>query len=301
MSKTKILISNVDTYLHKYLYKIGELIPRLPLVNKFLEPPLTALFRKIRHAYLPNPVTTNDFTFYYCPDDTSLAFQLFRGDYEKETMVVFKSLVRSGMTVVDLGANIGYYAINAARLVGSVGRVYAFEPNAPIYQILLKNVTANKCDNIIISVPKAAWSENAVLSFWNDAKDPGSSSVFRTHHHQQTNRVDAIKLDDFFKQKDWPDVHVIKMDIEGAEKAALQGMRGLIERNQDIKLIMEFNPGIQKGIGMKYNELIDELIEIGFRKISVIKNGLHPMNIPDDIHSLVKIAGTHFVNVLCEK
>jgi FkbM family methyltransferase len=291
------MIHNVQIY----IIKTGGSILRLPVANKLINGPLKPIYRKVSHASIRNPVISNGLSYYYNPDDRGLAFELFEGNYEKETMEVFKNLVHSGMTVVDLGANIGYYAINAAQIVGNNGRVYAFEPNTPTYQILVRNVMANKYDAIITPIPKAAWSEKATLSFWIDEKDSGSSSVFGALNRQKTDRVEAVSMDDFFKEQGWPNVDVIKMDIEGAEKAALRGMREVIHRNEGIKLIMEFNARIQKEIGLKNDELTDELIGIGFRKISIIKNGLYPINIPEDVPLLMKIAGNEFVNLLCEK
>jgi hypothetical protein len=113
--------------------------------------------------------------------------------------------------------------------------------------------------------------------------------------------VETITLDDFFAGEGWPPVHLIKMDIEGAEKLALEGMMELSARNPDLKLILEFSPGTQRAASVTPEELFDTLATLGFRKFFAIKGGLQPLAIPEDIPRLVRLAGDGYVNLLCEK
>jgi len=117
----------------------------------------------------------------------------------------------------------------------------------------------------------------------------------------QSISVETTSLDNFFEGEGWPSVKVIKMDIEGAEKAALEGMRQLVARNLSLKLIMEFSPGTQVGAGVSPDELFSILTEIGFTKFFAIRSSLEPLNIPQDIPHLVQMAGGGYVNLLCEK
>src|SRR5690348_7565067 len=65
---------------------------------------------------------------------------LLFGSYEEGTTNIFERLLKEGMAVVDVGANLGYYALLAARLVGESGKVYAFEPDPTNYALLTKNI-----------------------------------------------------------------------------------------------------------------------------------------------------------------
>ena len=67
---------------------------------------------------------------------------------EKLTTQLFKEVVKGGYTVLDIGANIGYFTLLAARLVGKKGKVYAFEPEPRNYSMLLRNVTLNEYENV---------------------------------------------------------------------------------------------------------------------------------------------------------
>jgi hypothetical protein len=70
-------------------------------------------------------------------------FLLEWGFYEKYETALFKRLVKKGMVVVDIGANIGYYTLLAAHLVGDKGKVFAFEPDPNNYDLLCKNIEVN--------------------------------------------------------------------------------------------------------------------------------------------------------------
>lgn len=68
---------------------------------------------------------------------------LYTTDYEPETRELFERIVKPGMSVIDAGAQIGYFTLLFARLVGRDGKVYSCEPDPMIYPLLQKNVAAN--------------------------------------------------------------------------------------------------------------------------------------------------------------
>jgi hypothetical protein len=77
------------------------------------------------------------------------ALQILFGRYEHEVVTVYKCLLNEGMTVIDIGANIGYHTRLFSRLVGPTGRVYAFEPDPECFEILAHNVAGTKYQNVI--------------------------------------------------------------------------------------------------------------------------------------------------------
>jgi len=102
----------------------------------------------------PNEIVLGEFEglkmYFYTNDKHGMTAQLFMGGhYEKYETNLFKRVVSEGMTVVDLGANIGYYTLLAAKLVGRKGKVFAFEPGPDNFSLLLKNIEANGYDNVI--------------------------------------------------------------------------------------------------------------------------------------------------------
>lgn len=174
---------------------------------------------------------------------------IVRNGWEELTTEMFKKVVKKGDIVVDLGANIGYFSLLAARLVGSEGKVYAFEPEPRNYSLLLKNMELNGYDNIV-PVPKAVSNVSGTIRFFLHSKDTGAHTIYQPLHGErefkESIEVQAVALDEFFKDKECP-INVIKMDIEGAETAALLGMDRIISENENLKMFIEFHPpGIKR-------------------------------------------------------
>jgi hypothetical protein len=96
-------------------------------------------------------------------------------------------------------------------------------------------------------------------------------------------------------------VHVIKIDIEGAEKIALEGMRGLVERNRNLKLIIELNPSCLNVAGTSAAELLGVLSELSFNRIRVLSGETRSYRIPQDIGYLANLGEKSIVNLLCER
>ena len=184
------------------------------------------------------------------------------GSYESHTARLFKGAVRPGATVLDIGANVGYFSLIAARQAGMRGKVYAFEPGPDNFDILRRNIQMNELTNIE-AVPKAVSDESgsATLSL---AETPDQHSLFSPPMVATTARVtvQCITVDDFMKEHT---VDVIKMDIEGNELRALDGMRKMIMRSQALTMFVELNPSCLRQARAEPEELIGKLESLGFR------------------------------------
>lgn len=146
-------------------------------------------------------------------------------DYEPE-LKLFLSQLKAGDVVVDLGANIGAYAIRAAVAVGPAGRVYAFEPLERTRKRLERAVQLNGVCNVSIS-DEAVGKESGYAQL--SVKDRGSSaSLVAASRATETQAVRVTTLDEFAKSNGVTRIDWIKMDIEGAEPLALAGMKNTI-------------------------------------------------------------------------
>ena len=192
------------------------------------------------------------------------------GLYEIDVTELFLSLVSPGMTVVDLGANIGYYTLLASRLVGPEGHVYAFEPDREAHSYLERNVNSNQCTNVV-PVNRAASNNTEAVSFVRPGPERGFVSTLQT----QAISVDAVTLDAFFGQLGWPAVHMIKIDIEGSEQQALLGMQELVRRNPTIQMIIELNADAISRAGSTLDQLIETLNQLGFANGYLIEQRRH--------------------------
>ena len=159
-----------------------------------------------------------------------------QGVFERGTTEVFKRVVKRGMTVFDIGANIGYYTLLARSLVGSEGRVFAFEPHPEAYEKLKENIKLNGYTNVI-PLNKAVSNKSGRTKFYLHS-DSGRSSLLHPEDENKWIEVETIVLDEFIEREGvTPDI--IKMDIEGAEPLALEGMRKLL-KTKELILFIEY-------------------------------------------------------------
>ena len=200
-------------------------------------------------------------------------FLLLGRIYEKETTLLFLKMLRRGMTVVDLGAHVGYYTIIAAKLIGEEGRVYAFEPEANNFNSLSRNVEINNLTNVIL-IQKAVSDKNGKERFYIDAFDSGRCSFLipQFQRIKSSVYVPTVTLDEFFFQKGIQ-IDLLKMDIEGAEVKALRGAKRLLTERRIRTIIFEFFPEALQSQGASPRELWNILTSYEFKIYQIEENG----------------------------
>ncbi|MCJ7515976.1 MAG: FkbM family methyltransferase [Dehalococcoidia bacterium] len=221
------------------------------------------------------------------------------GTYISERLMsnLFIELLKEGMVVVDIGAHVGYYTLLAAKAVGDKGKVFCFEPGPANYVLLLKNIEENNCNNIV-PVQKAVSKRTGPIKLFI-AKDPSGHSIASDNPHQKAIVVDSITIDEFFAGREYP-IHVIKIDVEGAEMAVLQGMRNIIAKNRRLNIFTEFNPGALKRVGFSPTEYFQMLVDFGFN-ICVINEQKQSLE-PAEINTVMAMCKSiEYVNLLCRK
>lgn len=223
---------------------------------------------------------------------------------ELETEFV-KKAIKKGDVVIDIGANIGYFTLIFARLVGDEGKVYAFEPEPANFNLLKKNVETNGYQNVVL-VRKAVLDKTGktklyIASDTNAAHRITDAKELYQFRNQESIEIDSVRLDDYFRDYNQK-INFIKIDIEGVESVAIKGMSSLLRRMNDIKVMVEFVPYFIKKLGIEPEEFIQLLKEFDFkiyhfdRKKGTIK--------PVDLHQLLdrykpeKLTST---NLLCVK
>jgi FkbM family methyltransferase len=201
----------------------------------------------------------------YLDPRMSMNQEFITGTFEKNVKAIFEQLVKPGMLVVDVGAHVGFYTLLAARLVGTRGKVYAFEPQPDVRVLLTRNVSINGYQNRCHISGHALSNTAGKATFNLNTEDSSRSSLMVYTKYDAQITVETTTLDEFFSREGWPSVHFIKMDIEGAEKYALEGMRELSARNPQLKLIMEFGIDLARRSGYSGREVTNVLLELGFR------------------------------------
>jgi len=224
-----------------------------------------------------------------------------------ETNLVKKS-IKKGDVVLDIGANIGYYTLVFAKLVGEQGKVFSFEPEPFNFNLLKKNVEINNYQNVIL--------QNSAVS-----NSEGKIKLYLSHEQSGTHRiypseicskdyveVKMMRLDDYFKKNSLAEkISFIKIDVEGAELGVLEGMESLLEQNKNLEILIEFIPPYIKEFGSNPMDLLNLLEKYNF-KINLINNKTQKLEEIHDKNILLKkyenyVQGDYpeVTNLLCIK
>ncbi len=145
---------------------------------------------------------------------------------------IYKMSLKGEPYIIDCGANIGLSVIYLKKQSPGA-TIIAFEPDEKNFQLLQKNITAFKLQNVILR-KEAVWKENTKISFSNDASQMSRISD-TTNHTQNLIEVDAIRLKDFITKE----IDFLKIDIEGAEYEVLKDIEPTLHFIQ--KIFLEYH------------------------------------------------------------
>jgi FkbM family methyltransferase len=139
---------------------------------------------------------------------------------------------------VDIGANVGRYTIKMARQIGNRGKVIAIEADPENYEVLVENIRLNKLRNVN-AFNVACWDkeEDVKLSMSSIKAKEGSSIKWEVSDRTVT--VRGTTLDNILAGLGIKEVNIVKMDVEGAEKEVLLGMKDTIAESKNIEILFE--------------------------------------------------------------
>ena len=237
------------------------------------------------------------------PDDTVVSVRLRElGWFEPYETRLIQRLVSPGNVVVDVGANIGYYTLQFARLVGSEGHVFAFEPDPHNFELLQRNVWQNGYQNVTL-VRAAITATAGKIQLFQNPDNQGDHRIYASDAGRTSVDVDAITMDEFFAADDRR-LDLVKMDIQGAEGAAFKGMQTLLSNGRVARIVTEFWPRGLKTAGFDAQVFLQERLAQGF-EIRVIDESTEQL-LPLDIPALLKrlpveqVTDWLFTNLLLE-
>ncbi len=239
--------------------------------------------------------------------DDGVSYQLlfYRTGLEKYETKLFEKLLTRGMTVVDVGANIGYYTLLAARLVGVKGRVFAFEPEPENYALLIRNIKLNDYKNIVPE-KKAVSSRTGKAELFINKETGAHGFLPERENIKGVTTVETVSLDEYFKGRESP-IDVIKIDVEGAELEVLNGMRNVVGKNDSLKIFTEvFWPAGTQKTRPPAQKYLDSLVKLGFKFIYIINDEeqrLELTGVPSVIRGAEARAAAKLpsLNLLCAK
>jgi FkbM family methyltransferase len=161
------------------------------------------------------------------------------GTYEPGVVRGLEELVRPGWTAVDVGANIGYFTLLMANLVGPQGKVIAFEPLAENLRILKENIQLNGHANVVVeNLALMSRTERIELRSATPGAITWVASVkIDQNSAVESQSVEAVTLDEYVQTKGIAKVDFLKIDVEGAEASVLEGATDVLHRDKPVLLI----------------------------------------------------------------
>jgi FkbM family methyltransferase len=159
------------------------------------------------------------------------------GSYDTATQDLLVRRVPRGGVVYDIGANVGFFTLLTSRLVGPAGSVYAFEPLPANLELLRRHLALNRSANVTVFA--AAASDRDGHARFEGAGSTGRLSA-EENGEAGDREVPTVRLDGLVARGELKPPAVVKLDVEGAELAVLQGMETLLATVRPI-LLVEFH------------------------------------------------------------
>lgn len=215
--------------------------------------------------------------------------------FEIETAEKF---IQKGDTVIDVGANVGFFTLIFARAAGREGKIFAFEPEPHNLSLLKKNIEANNYKNITI-VDKAVGEKSEKVKLFLSDFNVGDHRIYDPYEktarwknsgveydrlsqkgaRRQSVETEIVVLDDYFSDYKGP-VDFVKIDVQGAEGGVVKGMKGIIRKNPQMKVICEFWPAGMAMFGVPAEEFLFMLQDLRFQFYEIDnKEGLGSLSV----------------------
>lgn len=180
------------------------------------------------------------------------------GKFDDEVFQSIRGSLDAGTVFLDVGANVGYYSLLAIDCVGPDGQVHAFEIDSRPLKCLRKTVVANKLNNLIIH--EVALGQNEGTAYLAMKSDCGHSSA---GSELQGIAVPMAPLDSFQHKFDGRRISAIKIDVEGAELAVINGAKNIIREHQPAIVCEVFDDHLRRH-GHTSEQLMQCLIQFGY-------------------------------------
>jgi FkbM family methyltransferase len=246
--------------------------------------------------------TSQGFTVFVPCDYTGQVLSAMAGELFHATLLQFvQEIISPGDIVVDGGSYVGFFSLLAAHSLQGRGRVFAFEPQPDTFALLRENVEFNGLVGMIQIEQKALTNANGAFDFSIVVDEPMMSSLLAPENYTfKSVRVIGVRLDDYLAAAGHVRPDVIKLDLEGAEPLALEGMSESLKAAR--VLLFEVNAPQLAQMGLDPIRMIKDTAAMGsYESILFVEEGENrimrwePESFPGVIQRY------KFLNVICAK
>jgi FkbM family methyltransferase len=238
-------------------------------------------------------IATGNFLYKNCFPLYRIIYKSFKTKQDAFEISLMKRHIKSNDIVLDIGANIGFYAELLSGLVGEKGQVHCFEPDVTNFGHLKKKCSSLK--NITIN-NKAVADKSQVLKIYTSKQLNVDHRTYKPDDYDQEIDIDAVAIDYYLKGKN---VHFIKMDIQGFEMSAVKGMTNTLQ-STDIKILSEFWPYGMRKAGTSVLEYYRFLKQFNFHIYLVENNQLNELT-EEKVTTFLDLPETNYMNIFASK
>ncbi len=212
--------------------------------------------------------------------------------FEEPAQKVLFNAVKPGMTILDIGANIGATTLNFAKKTGKIGKVFSFEPSPYNFRKAEQNLSLNKLQNIHL-INRGLGNERKEAFLYNvNTTNSGMRRLLRQDPQKDSyekTKVEIDTLDNCMFELSIPSPDLIKIDVEGYEYNVLLGGKETLQRDKPV-LFIELDDNNLREQGSNAKELVEFLIPLQYKLVNA--NDGSPVDGQTDFE------GCHF-DILC--
>lgn len=220
-------------------------------------------------------------------------YSIFKKRQDAFEIELLQQHIGEGNNVLDIGANIGFYASILSDLVGKNGRVHCFEPDLINFKHLQRRVQT--LSNVTIN-QKAVGSKTEKIKIYTSKELNVDHRTYQPEVYDTEKEIEAMSVDDYVFLKKIDKIDFIKIDIQGYEMQAIRGMEKTLNSNPNIKLISEFWPYGLRTAGSSLSEYYNYLVQLGFNIQILDKNKLKALRL-EEVKSMEHLDKELYYNI----
>ena len=222
-------------------------------------------------------------------------YSVFKKKQDAFEIDLLRKHIKKGDVVLDIGANIGFYAQILSELVSESGKVHCFEPDKINFSHL-KNAT-NRLNNVVLN-NKAVGAKTELLKIYTSKNLNVDHRTYKPEEYDKEIDIDAVAIVDYLKNH--LKVDFIKIDIQGFEMHAIQGMQQVLQHNNNIKIVSEFWPYGLRTAGSSVMEYFEYLKKLNFNCYLLENNQLKKLDM-EQVKALEPLGEKHYFNIFATR
>jgi len=210
------------------------------------------------------------------------AYERYKGIWDADHLEALAKLVRPGATVIDVGANVGFYTRRFAEWVRPGGEVIAIEPEEVNFASL-KRVIARRGLVNVLGVQAVASESAGSLYLQKNPFHPADHRIAEAASVAANGRRDgscvkvkAVTIDGVLRERGWPKVSLIKIDVQGAEERVLRGAMGAL-RELRPAVFMEVDEAALRAMGSSAESVLELMVSCRYEPHRIVNR--RPMRV----------------------